>query len=239
MHAGTGDLPAAGDAPAKAPLQAIRRHPATHRVTTLCRGAAAITAAKLAESMASAGVYGPRSVSCPRNPPPNPADPEPLSRPALQLELVMEKQAWAARVASGEAEGLRIPLSRAVPAGVGIGAAELAWAACMTSSRALSNPEGAMYLIPVIDMANHREGSPHTVRWTVGGSEAEAGRGASLEAHGGGGGGGSVYLQLVAGSDIKEGEEVGVAGGSVPRGCHQWESIPSPEREHPPLLCRP
>ena len=136
----------------------------------------------------------------------------------------MEKQAWAARVATGEAEGLRIPLARAVPASSGVGAAELAWAACMTSSRALSNPEGSMYLIPVIDMANHREGSPHTVRWTVGdGDETEAARGASSEVHGRGGGG--VHLQLIAGADIKEGEEVGVARGTLPGGCHLWVSI--------------
>ena len=55
-----------------------------------------------------------------------------------------EKQAWAARVANGQAEGLRIPLSRAVPPERGVGLAEVNWAACMATSRALSNPQGQM-----------------------------------------------------------------------------------------------
>lgn len=54
-----------------------------------------------------------------------------------------------------------------------------------------------MHLLPVIDMANHREGSPHIVRWQVEDERAA------------GGTAGMGWLELVAGADVAEGEEVG------------------------------
>lgn len=155
-----------------------------------------------------------------------------------------EKQAWAVKVASGQAEGLRIPLSRAVPPGRHVGLAEVNWAACMASSRALANPDGHMcekhmkplalglcsvpepvyswfcgtvvfaqtdrmcgcvcrYLIPIIDLANHKEDSPHTVRWEVSRGSPDSGEETTTVTDRA-----SVSLQLVAGSDMAQGEEV-------------------------------
>ncbi len=54
-----------------------------------------------------------------------------------------------------------------------------------------------MYLIPVIDMANHREGSPHAVRWMA--EEVAEEEGGDTQ--------GST-MQLVAGAEVAEGEEV-------------------------------
>ncbi len=53
-----------------------------------------------------------------------------------QIELLRAKQSWAASVHSGQATGLRLPLSRGVQ-GRNVSLTELTWAACMVSQAAL------------------------------------------------------------------------------------------------------
>ncbi|GAX78614.1 hypothetical protein CEUSTIGMA_g6053.t1 [Chlamydomonas eustigma] len=138
-------------------------------------------------------------------------------RPKL-VDLITTKQAWAKAVFNGQAEGLRIPLSRAVPSGNKVSELEFSWATCMASSRALCSPSRIMYLIPVIDMANHDEASPHVVRWEHSILTSES----AAAAAGGGGAphstslaGESSWFQLVAGTDLHEGDEVTISYGPI------------------------
>ena len=76
----------------------------------------------------------------------------------------------------------------------------------------LSHIAACRYLVPIIDLANHREGSPHHVRWEVSTGEGLGGGGTAI-----------VSLQLVAGSDVTEGEEVrvpAIRGAAHPRSTH-------------------
>ena len=62
------------------------------------------------------------------------------------------------------------------------------------SGRSIRGPQDAAYLIPLLDLANHRQGSPHHLSF----SNSEDG---------------GLVFQLLAGEDVAAGEEVGGGGG--------------------------
>eukprot|EP00798_Chlamydomonas_sp_ICE-L_P003373 gene3373-13406_t len=115
------------------------------------------------------------------------------------VELVETKQKWFDQVLNGSAPGLELTLRSALPEIV-VTEEDFKWATCMVTSRSLSGPGGTMYLVPVIDMANHAADSTNEVRFREKDKKMELVAKSPLKA--------GDEMELVAKSPLKAGDEM-------------------------------